>query len=227
MKTANKFKYSLKDLYSITDSIIIKLKTEEVKETEQGFLIGEIIDVTEQLVKNNCKRFIRENNADELTIEDLYNTATSFSLWKAIQDFDLSQGIHFLTYWNMIMSSHFINEFQKATSQTMKFHQHNVCSSDVEIDGDGNTILDYREDEVDLAESMSIKLTLDELIDAFEKKDKFGKLIRCELIGTQSIKTKAILKVLGVDTYGSTQRKQVQRTKERFAKFLIENGFEM
>lgn len=225
-KTKNKFKYSLEELYTITDSILFELKSEGTKEVEKGFLINEIIDTTEQLVKNNCKRFIRKNNADELSIEELYQTATSFSLWKAIQDFDISQGVHFLTYWNMIMQSHFMNEFKKATSQTMKFHQHNVCSSDVEIGGDGNTILAYKEDEVDLAETVSLQITLDELIDAFEKKDKFGKLIRCELIGTQSIKTKAILKVLGADTYGNTQRKQVQRTKERFAKFLVEHGFE-
>lgn len=230
IKTENKnrsFKFTLEELYQITDGLIAEIKTEEVMEFEKGFLISELIETTEQLVKNNCKRFIRKNNADELTITGLYETATSFSLWKAIQDFDIEKGVHFLTYWNMIQQSHFMNDFKKATSQTMKFHQHNICSSDVEIDGDGNTILAYKEDDSDLAEEVSMKLTLDELIDTFEKTDKYGKLIRCELIGTQAIKTQAMLKVLDADVYGNTQRKQVQRTKERFAKLLIENGFEM
>lgn len=222
MKT--NFNFTLEELYEITDGIIFELKTCQLSTGRRNELIGELIGATQELVKNNCKRFIRMSRADELEVDELYYTATGIALWKAIQDFDLETGTHFLTYWHIVMKGYFKNEFRKATCVTTKF-QKDFYSTDMVVDNNGGTLLSYEKSE-DFAEAVCTTLTLEELIDKFERVDALGKVIRCELIGTKSIKTQALLHVLGASTYGDRERKQVQRAKKRFAKFLIDNGFE-
>lgn len=217
-----KFKVSLEELYRKTDVFALQVLGATGKQKE--FLIGDIIEISEELVNNNCKKFIKENGADELNVDDLYISATSIALHKALQTFNPEKEVHFLKYWQIIMESQFLYEFEKATSQKAKYYKKNVCSSDVSIDSEGNTILSYRHTEEDIAEETCMKLIVGELISDFEQKDKHGKLIRCEMIGTPAVKRMAILKVLGAEEYGAKERKIVQRTKARFKKFLLEKG---
>lgn len=217
-----KFKVTLEELYTKTDELALGVLGATGKKKE--FLIEDIINISTELVKNNCKNFIKKNGADELNAEDLYISATSISLFQALETFNPERGIHFLKYWQVFMERQFLYEFEKATSIKAKYYQKNVCSSDVELDLNGHTILSYKSTGQDLAEETCMKLVVGELISEFEQKDKHGKLIRCEMLGTPAVKRMAILKVLGAEEYGAKERKIVQRTKERFRKFLIENG---
>lgn len=219
-----KFKVTLEELYTRTDALALEVLKTTGKKKE--FLIGDIIEISKELVHNNCRNFIKKNGADELNADDLYISATSISLYQALETFKPEREIHFLKYWQIFMERQFLYEFEKATSIKAKYYQKNVCSSDVEIDSTGNTILSYASTGQDIAEDTCMKIVVGKLISEFEEKDKHGKLIRCEMLGTPAVRRMAILKVLGAEEYGAKERKIVQRTKERFKKFLLENGAE-
>jgi hypothetical protein len=222
-----KFKYELNELYGIAQDLVCKIKGLEQTDARVNFFVGDLIEVTKELTTNNCKGFIKSNGADELTVEDLYSIATGEALWKAIRDFDISQGVYFLTYWKVVIDGHFKNEFARVTTNKMKFYQHKVTSSDKPV-GDGDTTLMdcIEETTADFSDELVKNMVLHDLIRKFESVDKHGKVVRCEMIGKQELKTQAILQVLGAEVYGSKERKQVQRAKKRFAQFLIEQGFE-
>lgn len=231
-----KFKTDLKDLYQITDGILKRLKTEELSKVREELLIGELIEISEELVLNNCKRFIREKGVTEITQDELYITATSIALWKAIKGFDINKGVNFLIYWEMIQKSCFINDFAQATNKANKFYSSSVCSSDVGIDENDNTIMEYVEDTNNSLDVAINKVVINDLINAFEKIDKHGKLIRCEMIIKPELRTEAMLKVLGINKEDfkneeaykrakATARKTAERTRLKFKDFLLQNGF--
>ena len=227
MKKEKTFKHSLTELYGITNELVKEIQAEGTTEIQKNFLIADLIELTDELIQNNCKGFIRRYGADELDVEELKLIATGPSLWKALQNYDAEYGTHFLSYWNMQQQSYFINEFNSATSETAKFHQLKVCSADESIGENGETILEIKTEDNDFADSFCTSLILEDLINEFEQVDKCGKVIRCLMIGTQAIRTKAILEVLGAEAYEDNERKKVERVKKRFAKFLIKKGFEV
>lgn len=213
IKAVNKFKHPLEDIYNITNNLIIEIKKEETKAHKKDFLIGELIEVSKDLVKNNCYKYLYKHNVTELSYEDLYEIATSFALVEAIQKYDSSLEVHFLYFWHLIMKRMFNKAFMHKLTQKEKLND--ACYELKETDS-----------QKDFSEEYCEKKSLHKYIIEFEKEDKYGQLIKCELIQNKLERKKARLYVLGAVEYGAKERKIVQRTKERFKKFLLDRGFE-
>ena len=207
------FKFTLKELYSITDEMIAKVKNPATTERERNYLVGELINVTEELIKNNCHNYIVKKKVTELTTEELYEVAISIALTESINSFNQESGVNFLYYWWRIMLRRFNKEFTHMTTKKEKLNA-------------GCCDLNETDAVEDFSEELCHKSALYKYILAFEEVDKHGKLIRCEMLKTQEERRVARLYVLGASEYGNKERKTVQRTKERFREFLKENGFE-
>lgn len=214
MKTTKRnFKFTMEELYSITDELIIKVQDSNTTATEKDYYVGEIINVTEELIKNNCHRYIVKKKVTELTSEDLYEIAISFALVESIKKYEVESGVHFLYFWWSIMNRMFNKAF---TSKTTKKEKMNSGCCD----------LNETDATEDFSEELCHKNALYKYILEFEKVDKYGKLIRCEMLRGQEEQRMARLYVLGVTQYGDKERQIVSRTKKRFKKFLLERGFE-
>lgn len=221
-----KFNYDLKTLYAKVNAIVSQYKAEGTTERQKNYLIGDLLEVTDELVRNNCKKFLRRYTITEITEEELYAVAIGYPLLDALDWFDFSKGDNFMAIWHNFMLKRFCNELKEISSKKASFFRKNVSSAD-KILGDAeseSTILDIVGEE-DFAGAVCGSLSLSEIIRHFEKVDKHGKVIRCLAIKSQAIRTEALMKALGSTTYGNKERKQVQRVKERFAQLLLTHGY--
>ena len=227
------FKFTLTELYAITDEMIMELLSGGLTKTEEKFLLNDLVETTEELVMNNCKRFIWGNGADELAVEDLYVIATGICLPKAIEVFTFDKGIHFLTFWKRIMDRYFINEFKRCSSGTEKFHQLKVCSSDAEIGEGGKTILSTKPDDRDMGEEVTSLTALLELIENFDvncsskkgNRSVYGKIIKALSLENKELQRAGIRKILGEEVSEANFRKIVSRARQEFNVYLKENDY--
>ena len=200
-----KFTYRLDELYILTDNIIYKITEPGVSETKINFYISDIIEITKELVINNCYKFIFKNNVTELTKDELYHLAITIALHESISSYKSEKGTHFLYYWFKIMNNIFTNEWLKLMSKKEKFNSRLYQL----------TKLSYVND---FTEELINYEFIYNCINEFIKQDKYGKLIKCELINSRKEKRKARLKFLNASEYGIKERKIVQRTKQRYEK---------
>lgn len=224
----SKFKFTLEELYAITDDMVKEYLQSSLTRIEKDFIVRDILELTKGLVKNNARRFIAKYNADELTVQQLQEIATSIALTKALQEYSIERGVHFLTFWNIKMNGYFLNEFNRCTTKKEKFIQLNCCSSDAEIDAEGNTILSYKKDEKDVAEEVTGVLALYDLVSKFEvicekqrgKKALYGKIIRALMVENKEIQKAGVRNILGGNVSDDVIRQDMSRARKEFKKFL-------
>lgn len=230
--TKNNFKYDLKTIYEEVNNIVKEYQDPATSKSKRNFLIEDLLNISEELVMNNCRSFISKYTITELTIDEVYSIAISTPLLEALDWFTYEKGNNFMPIWKSFMERRFLNQLKKMSSQKASFFRTSVTSSDniitpITHKGEsGSTIMEIVGEE-DFSEKMCQGFSFMELLESFEKVDKFGGVIGCLLIGSQDARTNAILKVLGAENYGANERKAVQRTKGRFIKFLIKNDFNL
>ena len=201
-----RYRYTLKEMYLLTDNLYSKIH-EEASVIRKGFYIADIIEMTKELVMNNCHRYIVKNNVTELNKEELYHLAITTALYKSIISYRFEIGVHFLYYWFKIMNRVFTNEWLKLISQKEKFNARFYPLNEFDSVGD-------------FTEELVNNDFIYKCIDEFTKQDKYGELIKGELNGTREERRKAKIDFLGAETYGSKERQIVSRTKKRFAEYL-------
>lgn len=201
-----RYRYTLKEMYLLTDNLYNKIH-EEASVIRKGFYIADIFDITQELIINNCNRYIVQKQASELTTEVLYNTAITFAFQYAMKSYRAEFGVHFLYYWFEIMHKLFNKELLKLRTKKEKFNARFYPLNEFDAVGD-------------FTEELINNDFIHSCIDEFIKQDKYGELIKCELHATREERTQAKLKFLGAETYGSKERQIVSRTKKRFAEYL-------
>ncbi|MDK0636869.1 hypothetical protein P5E39_13030 [Clostridium perfringens] len=221
-----KFKLDLETIYERTNALVKEIQREETSDLQKNFLIGDLIDISKELVLANCRKFIDKYSITEITKEELYVVAVTTALYDVLEWFSFEKGNNFMPMWELFMNNRFNNELTALCSEKQKWFRGNVCSSDKELNSDGTTVLELV-GERDFAESVCSEITLGNLLSDFEKMDKHGAVIKCFSIQSQEHRREAIMKALGVEEYNSTVRKQVQRVKERFIKFLVKNNYDI
>lgn len=221
-----KYRYELSTIYVKVNEIVKEIQKESTSETQKNFLICDLLEITEELVQNNCKKFITKYSITDISQEELYAIAISIPLIDALNWFSFEKGNNFMATWNGFMHKRFLNELTEISNEKNKWFRNNVSSADKELSEDGTTIVDIVGEE-DFTEGVCEEIELMSLIKEFEEKDKHGAVIRCLLIDSQEHRTEAIKRALGVEEYGSKERKQVQRAKERFIKHLLHNNYDV
>lgn len=221
-----KYKYDLNTIYAKVNEIVKEIQKEGTSEIQKNFLIGDLLEVTEELVQNNCKKFIAKYSIKDISQEELYSVAITLPLLDALDWFSFEKGNNFMATWNGFMKKRFLNELNAISNDKNKWFRNNISSADKELSEDGTTIVDIVGEE-DFTEELCEEMELMNLVKEFEDVDKHGAVIKCLLIDSQEHRTEAIKKALGVETYGSKERKQVQRAKERFIKYLVHNNYDV
>ena len=221
-----KYRYDLNTIYTKVNDIVREIQQEGTSEIQKNFLIGDLLEITEELVHNNCKKFIATYSIKDITEEELYSVAITLPLLDALNWFSFEKGNNFMTTWEGFMKRRFYNELSIISNDKSKWFRNNVSSADKELSEDGTTIVDIVGEE-DFTEELCEEMELMSLVKKFEEMDKHGAVIKCLLIESQEHRTEAIKNALGVETYGSKERKQVQRAKERFIKYLLHNNYDV
>ena len=221
--STTKSSYNFDDVIPMTNKLAKEFQ-DEGDIVKQQFILADLIGLLELLTRNHCKKFITRCNAFELDMEEAVVVCLGNTLNSALKKFDESRG-DFLALYCASIENELKILFRSAKTKKEKFNQSTV-SGDVNYSDneEGATLFDTVSKDDDVAEAICDRLMLDELIDAFEKINPHGKLIRLEMYGNKTDKTNAILEYLGAEEYGAVERQTVRRTKQRFKKFLIKNG---
>ena len=218
-----KFTYNFSQLTDLTNSLAKDYK-EETNEVKRQFIVADLVMYLDEITKNYCIKFKTSKNAFEMDISDAVSECLGVSLFSTLTKYDETRG-NFLSLYYKAMENDLISLFRRLTTKTAKFHENNP-SGDACYSADGTgTLFDTIPSGEDVSEMVCNKLLLDELINRFEEQDNYGKLIRIEMLGNATDRTRERLKVLGAKEYGAAERQLVKRTKVRFKKFLIENDF--
>lgn len=220
------YKHDLNTIYTEVNSIVKQIQKEGISETQKNFLLSDLLEITEELVQNNCKKFIAKYSITDISQEELYSVAITLPLLDALEWFSFEKGNNFMATWNSFMQKRFLNELTEISNDKNKWFRNNVSSADKGLAEDGSTIADIIGEE-DFTEDFCEEMELMKIIRSFEKVDKHGAVIECLLIDSQEHRTEAIKRALGVEEYGNKERKQVQRTKERFIKYLLHNDYDV
>lgn len=218
-----KFKKTLKEIYMEVNNMVWIYQHKKMTLYYRELIISDILEVTEELVSNLCKKIVRKYTITEFTNEELFVIATGEVLFYALKNYKKSKNDNFMLFWKLCIERKFMNELKRLSTQKRKYERTHICSLDNEIDSLGNTILTYRGVK-DFSEEICSKIILANLIEEFEENDKYGKIIRMVTIQNKEIRKQAFIQVLGCEEYKEKERKKVQRTKERFRKLLINKG---
>lgn len=221
--SATKSSYRFDDVIPMTNKLA-KAFHEEVDIVKQQFIVADLIVLLELLTRNHCKKFITRCNAFELDLEEAVVVCLGKTLNSALNKFDESRG-DFLALYCASVENELKALFRSATTKKEKFNQSTV-SGDVNYSNkeEGATLFEVISKDDDMAETICDRLVLEDLIKSFEEIDQYGKLIRIEMYGNKTDKTRAILEYLGAEEYGASERQLVRRTKQRFKKFLLNNN---
>lgn len=228
------FKHELKELYAITDDMVREYQSADTTKYERGCIVADLLDITEELIKNNCKGFIKRYNATEVEEENLQSIACGVSLVHALNLFNFDRGVHFLTLWNKIQQRAFINEFKRCTTGKEKFHQFDCCSSDYKIDSEGNTILEYKEGSSDITEDVVGVVTLLDMVKRFDyectnhragKRSLHGKIIKILSNESKQVQKAGLRKILGEEATDESIRQDISRARKSFKEFLEEQHY--
>lgn len=220
-----RFKYDLGTIYKEANELAKEYKSSGKTEMEKHFILSDFLNLTEELIKNQCQKFLRGKQI-KITLEDLYSIAITEPLIEVLDWYNFEKGDNIVVAWISFIEKRFYNALTQRNTKKAVWQRMNIYSSDEPLNEEGTTITDLVGED-DFSDAVCTKVTLQELLRDFEEKHKNGKVIRCLLIGKQQARTEAILEVLGADKYGDTQRKAVQRVKEGFIKFLIKNNYDL
>lgn len=219
------FKYDLETIYNEVDRLAKEYQAEGKTATEKHFILSDILEVSKELVMNHCHQFLR-GRTTTVTAEELYAVAITEPLLDVLNWHDFNQGKNIMVNWISFMDKRFNNAIKSGRTKKVVWEKTHVYSADKPLTEDGVTICDLVGEE-DFSEGMCARISIGEMLESFEKKDKHGKIIRSLLLRTQEARREAFLEVLGAEKYGDNERKAVERTKKRFVKFLIHNNYDL
>lgn len=224
------YRHSLEEIYTTTDRLVLEYQAGRGRHTEheEHCILAQILEVTDELIRYNCDKFIAVNGVYTVSYDEIYAEAVGMAFYKAINNYKPvtadGKENHFVSYWNLVCQSYFKNAIRDSNSKKRQAFN-TAVSTEVEICEGDYSLLDALSTGNDMGEVVVEKLHLRNVLQEWNKITKYPNLIECELIGTKEIRTKAILHILGATEYGAKERKIVQRHKEKFAEFLVQNGY--
>lgn len=195
----------------------------ETDETLKQFHLTNLILAIDLPTMNLCKKFRHKN--PKMDLEVVHALCISTSLLSALEHYDKEKD--FLALYYTVMERDIISYLRTLKTEKARFND-SVLSGDAEHEGaDGViTLFDSVSDNKTSGDIVCDTMVLHELLEEFANTDIHGHLIKFEMYGNRDDRTSAIVQFLGAEEYGPRERKIVQRTKERFKKFLVEKDFD-
>lgn len=220
------YKHTFDDLINLTNEYV-KAYKHEVDDVKKQFILVDLIMDVEEAVEKYCRKFKMEYEIAELDLEEAYGICMGKSLNKTLIKYDEREG-NFLSLFYKVMKNDLIDQYRHLITYKEKFNRSHM-SGDVTYvaSGEGGTLFDSVIATGDFSEIICSNIFLQELIGEFEQSDPYGFLIRLEMYGNTTDKTRAILKALGVENYDENTRQIVSRTRKRFKKLLVTRGFDL
>lgn len=221
------FKFTMEDIHTKANRLV-RTYLQEEDEVMKNFIISDLVNLTDELVRSNIYKFKIQMNVPEMDDEEAYGLCMGTALLKALSLYDTEKGVHFTTFWHTIMTRTLLNELKRITTKKEKMNRKDTISGDLTYSKEwGTDLFSAIPSGEDISDSVCSRVVLQTLIKKFEEIDPYGRLIECEMLGNKSDKTQAILQILGADEYGDRERQIVRRTKVKFKNFLIENKFDV
>lgn len=216
----------LNNFYSKVNELVKEYKESDSK-TEKNYILTDLVKVSEKMIRYNCRAFLTSNLITDISEDELFSDSLDV-LYKLIEKFDFSKHDNFIVLWGKFNELAYKNRKKHLEGKQRGWERHQV-SLDKEFSGSTGLPTNFHNiaSKDDFAEDKCSEMVLGELIKKFEEVDKHGFVIKCLLIGSRDMRTELLKKGFGSETYGATERKKVQRTKERFSKFLLANNYDL
>lgn len=226
-KTLNN-RESLNELYRVTDELMRKYRCCE-DDVIKGFYLREIQELSKDLARYNCRKFILDHATFNITEQDLYDeVAMGTAFLEAINRWDENGEVYFLTYWQLQQFGAFCNVVAKLSAQKRaKFGKPLSLNRQV-CDDSEDTFLDLLESDAPTPEDLTLAKdnSLLLLMEEFVKTDKYGRLIEREIMERKA-KNAFTSEFFGVKKSGARERQIAERTRKRFKKFCEDRGFDV
>lgn len=187
------------------------------------YLTADLYNLVDTLTRYNCAKVLRKYNIYSIDAQEAYEIAVNDSFLYAVQNYDASKNIHFLTYLERVVEWVLQKQFQKAKAKKREGAS-NVATLD-DVDNPVNESEIVNNPYAGSDQLVVDKLEFERLQNEFVKAHKFGAVVLFENVDRDA-RTAGILKVLGATEYGQKERKQVERVKKAFKEFLRANGFD-
>lgn len=184
-----------------------------VESINGGYAFTKLYEVVETQFKNILSSYYIKNNLTGFSFDDSdYISAIGQYLWEAVNSYDSSKG-DFMPR----LVSFARNRMSMVTTKNLRekrFDKSKQTYSFEEL---------YESAEFEIEDTTDVFNDTEKLVRDFIKKDKDGKIITV-LMTITDVKTRntAFTKLFG--QYGATERKKVQRVRERLQAHLTSNG---
>jgi len=175
------------------------------------YALSDLYEKTSSTFAQILNDYKAKNNLLDFSFDDSdYYSAIGQALWEAVKEYDIHKG-NFMSRLTIFARNRMkeitdINLAQKRTDLSQ---------------GTYSTEVLFEKDEFDIVDTDS-NSDLEGLIADFIKTDKHGQVISILMSSnTQDLRREQFIEYFG--KFGATERKWVQRTKERLKKYLAEN----
>lgn len=216
----NEFLNNMEQLNQEANKLVeaIQLAEGQLKE----FLITDLYNLVSNITRYNCATFLREYRIYSLNIHDAFDIAMGEALYYSLKSYDASKGVYFLTYYRKMVNWVLLQHLEKMSAKKRVSENDTVSLNDENVQANE---LEYQASETtDPSELILTNLEFKRLANEFIKIEPYGAVVLCEHLDREARK-RAILDILGSETYGAAERKKVERIRKAFKKFLMQNGF--
>lgn len=183
------------------------------KAQKDELAFNELFTLLQPSFKKVIDSYFAQNNLTGFTFDRAdYESITGQALWEAVKSYDITRGDIFSRF--VIFAKRRMKEVTDYNLAGKRFDKSKQSLSFDELFESEEFDLEAPEDEHDSTYS---------LIEKFIGSDKDGKVIEI-LVSTEDNKLRNTLFTKLFGQYGATERKKVQRVRERLAEYLSSNG---
>lgn len=216
----------LQQLYKNVNELVKSYKDTDLIQ-EKNYILTDLITISEKMIRYNCRAFLTANLITDISEDDLYSDSLMV-LYGLLDTFDFKKHNNFMVLWGKFNTIAYGNRRKQLLGKQRMWERNQVSlDKNFAVGEDGACNFHNLAVEDDFAEDKCSEMVLSKLIKEFEEVDKHGFVIKCLLIRSKGIRTELLKKGFGSDSYGATERKKVQRAKERFSKFLTANSYDL
>lgn len=216
---------SLEILHKKVNTLVVTYQNES-DSVKKDFLIKDLLDICEDMVNHNCTKFEHQHGGYGVDFEEIKSLALGLALLKALKNYEIERG-NFLGHWEIIIQRTVINEVNRRRTNKEKANYLATSGNTVIATDNGVEceLFDFIADiNSEFEDDSCLRVAYFQLVDEFLKQEKYGELMRFELLSDEERKRMTLL-YFGETEYTSTVRMRVLRTRKRFREFLKSKGY--
>jgi hypothetical protein len=211
----------------------LAMKYQTANEVEKQEILGEILELLTPYIKKRANYWSSKMIKGKAVAED-YESYYIQSVWESLEGknfepYDISKG-SFIGYLELNVRSYIRNHNKYLTAEKRNIRHEGYSLDSVVNDEAENSLVEFFVDKnaAHEVEDLLSEMYIGELLDEFAKTTKNGeaKAKALYMLANRDVYTyEQIANVLGYESYNANARKQLERVKESFKKFLSQKGY--